>query len=153
MSGETTKADSTTTDTEPTVVATDDDYRRLLAFRTGLRRFLRWSEEQAAAVGLTAAQHQLLLAVRGLDGDGGPTIGEISEVLLLKHHSTVGLVDRAKALGLVRRTKDPHDGRVVRVVLTPAGQDLLEQLSARHLAELEQMAPTLRALIRDAAPH
>ncbi len=132
--------------------ATDDDYRRLLAFRTGLRRFLHWSEEQAAAVGLTSAQHQLLLAVRGLDGDPGPTVGEISEVLLLKHHSTVGLVDRTEALGLVRRGKDAHDGRVVRVTLTAKGRRVLEQLSARHLAELEQLAPVLRALLRDAAP-
>jgi hypothetical protein len=40
-------------------------YERLLRFRTGLRRFLRWSAEQAATAGLTPAQHQLLLAVRG----------------------------------------------------------------------------------------
>ena len=30
------------------------DYRRLLVFRTELRRFLHWSEEQAEAIGLTA---------------------------------------------------------------------------------------------------
>ena len=33
-----------------------------------LRRFLHWSEEQAVAVGLTPAQHQLLLAIRGQAG-------------------------------------------------------------------------------------
>ena len=43
----------------------DADYEDLLALRTGLRRFLRWSEQQAEAAGLTPAQHQLLLAVRG----------------------------------------------------------------------------------------
>ncbi|MCH7720116.1 MAG: hypothetical protein IH988_03880 [Planctomycetes bacterium] len=32
---------------------------------TGLRRFLRWSEQQAKASGLTPAHHQLLLAIRG----------------------------------------------------------------------------------------
>ena len=70
---------------------------RLLEFRTGLRRFLHWSEEQARAAGLTAAQHQLLLAVRG--HDGGPTIGEVAEQLLLRHHSAVELVDRAERPG------------------------------------------------------
>jgi hypothetical protein len=41
------------------------DYERLLAFRTGLRRFLAWSGQQAEAAGITPAQHQLLLAIRG----------------------------------------------------------------------------------------
>lgn len=131
---------------------TDDDYQRLLAFRTGLRRFLQWSEEQAVAAGLTAAQHQLLLAIRGLPGDAAPTMGDLSEALLLKHHSTVGLVDRAEAAGLVRRHRDEDDKRVVRVALTADGADLLDALSARHLAELDQLAPVFRSLIRDAAP-
>ena len=39
----------------------DADYEDLLALRTGLRRFLRWSEQQAEEAGLTPAQHQLLL--------------------------------------------------------------------------------------------
>ncbi|MCU1388226.1 MAG: MarR family transcriptional regulator, partial [Ilumatobacteraceae bacterium] len=75
----------------------DDDYRRLLAFRDGVRRFLHWSESQAAAVGLTAAQHQLLLAVRGHAGERPPTIGDVADRLLLKHHSAVELVSRACA--------------------------------------------------------
>ena len=43
----------------------DDQYRELLAFRTALRRFLHWSEQQAELAGLTGQQHQLLLAIRG----------------------------------------------------------------------------------------
>src|ERR1700709_1048200 len=44
------------------------DYQRLLQFRTGLRRFLHWSAEQAERAGLPPAQPPLLLAVRGHDG-------------------------------------------------------------------------------------
>src|SRR3954470_8290527 len=91
----------------------DADYRRLLQFRTGLRRFLHWSEEQADKVGLTPAQHQLLLAVRGHDGDQGPTIGDVAGYLMLRHHSAVGLVDRAVRAELVERREDPGDRRVV----------------------------------------
>ena len=61
------------------------DFAELLRFRDGLRRFMRWSEEQARAAGLTPAQHQLLLAIRGHGGD--PTIGDVAGHLLLKHHS------------------------------------------------------------------
>ncbi|MGH9036659.1 MAG: MarR family winged helix-turn-helix transcriptional regulator, partial [Acidimicrobiia bacterium] len=57
----------------------EPDYRRLLEFRTGLRRFLSWSEQQAAAVGLTPMQHQLLLAVRGHPHPSGPTVREVAE--------------------------------------------------------------------------
>src|SRR5690349_1571259 len=74
----------------------DDDYRRLLELRSGLRRFLRWSEQAAQSAGLTPAQHQLLLAVRGHDDPRGPTVGDVAEHLLLRHHSAVGLIDRAE---------------------------------------------------------
>lgn len=119
---------------------TDDDYRDILAFRTRIRQFLAWSAEQARAIGLTPAQHQLLLAVRGHPEPGGPTIGQIADYLQLRHHSAVGLVDRAVAAGLVRREDDPRDGRLARVQLEPAGEDALVELTALHVAELRALA-------------
>jgi DNA-binding MarR family transcriptional regulator len=124
----------------------DADYRQLLEFRDGLRRFLRWSEEQAESVGLTPAQHQLLLAVRGDPGELGPTITEVTEHLLLRRHSVVGLVNRAEDAGLLARSSDPDDQRLVRLALTPLGARRLEQLSAQHLEELRRLAPRLRPL-------
>ena len=125
---------------------TDADYQRLLEFRTGLRRFLHWSEEQAGAVGLTPAQHQLLLAIRGQPGRAGPTIGEIADILLLRHHSAVELIDRAESAGLVRRRPDRSDQRVVRLGLTPLGSRRLRQLTERHLEELDRLRPQLSAM-------
>lgn len=131
---------------------TDDDYRRLLEFRDGVRRFLHWSEEQARAVGLTPAQHQLMLAIRGhaAGGVGGaPTIGDVAQHLLLRHHSAVELVGRAEAAGLVERHPDPTNHRVVRLVLSDDGQRRLSQLSALHLDELRRMEPAFRPLWAD----
>jgi DNA-binding MarR family transcriptional regulator len=125
---------------------TDTDYRRLLEFRTGLRRFLHWSEEQAVTVGLTPAQHQLLLAIRGQTGRDGPTIGEIADLLLLRHHSAVELIDRAEVAGLVRRRPDRSDQRVVRLSLTALGSRRLRQLTERHLEELDRLRPQLSAM-------
>src|SRR5437588_9013738 len=96
---------------------TDADYENLLAFRTGMRKFLNWSETRARAAGLTPAQHQLLLAVRGHPGDSLPTVGDLADYLLLRHHSTVELIDRAEAAGLVRRMRDEGDGRIIRILL------------------------------------
>src|SRR3954452_4798258 len=108
---------------------TDADFHRLLELRTGLRRFLRWSEEQASAAGLTAAQHQLLLAIRGHLHEDGPTIGEVAGYLLLRHHSAVGLIDLAVKAGLVVRQEDLNDRRVVRLHLTQLGADILMLLT------------------------
>ena len=124
----------------------DEDYRRLLAFRSGLRRFLATSDSQARAAGLTPAQHQLLLAVRGHPGARGPTVGEAASHLLISHNATVQLVDRAQAAGLVERVSDPDNWRVVRLRLTPTGMARLRDLSALHLSELARLEPAVRAL-------
>jgi DNA-binding MarR family transcriptional regulator len=128
------------------------DYRRLLQFRTGLRRFLHWSEEQAEKVGLTPAQHQLLLAVRGHADEQGPTIGDVAGYLMLRHHSAVGLVDRAVRAALVERREDPGDRRVVRLRLTAAGGRILQQLSALHLEEIRRLAPSIQEIDRGLDP-
>jgi DNA-binding MarR family transcriptional regulator len=130
-----------------TPTPTDEDYRRLLELRTGLRRFLRWSEQQAEAAGVTPAQHQLLLAIRGHSDARGPTIGEAAGYLLLRHHSAVGLVDRAESAGLIERVPDAENRSVVRLRLTGRGTAQLEALSEQHLAELAHLAPTMHALL------
>jgi DNA-binding MarR family transcriptional regulator len=127
---------------------TDREYRSLLELRTALRRFLRWSEERAHEEGLTPAHHPLLLAIRGHDDPRGPTIGDVAGHLLLRHHSAVGLVDRAEAIGLVLRRPDPDSHRTVRLEITAHAADKLARLAARHLDELERLTPAIAALSR-----
>ena len=135
----------------------DEQYGELLEFRTALRRFLHWSDDQARRAGLTAQQHQLLLAIKGHANQGRdgpePTIGEVAESLLLRHHSTVELIDRAEQAGLVHRSVDEADRRVVRLSLTAKGQRVLQKLSASHLDELRRLAPTVARLARGLDPH
>lgn len=121
-------------------------YVRLLELRTGLRRFLHWSEEEARTHGVTAAQHQLLLAIRGHRGPGDPTVSDVARALVLRHHSVVGLVDRAQAAGLVARHRDPERHTLVRLALTEHGVETLEGLTAAHLTELERLGPAMEAL-------
>ncbi|HXY94854.1 MAG TPA: MarR family winged helix-turn-helix transcriptional regulator [Acidimicrobiia bacterium] len=128
----------------------DRDYRALARFRYALRVFQRFSEQAAREAGVTPAQHQLLLAIRGHAGSDPPVIAELAEALQLRHHSVVELIDRADAAGLVRRTPDRHDQRRQRVQLTAAGRDVLERLSLVHRDELrrfrQQMVDVLREL-------
>ena len=126
---------------------TSEDFRKLLHFRVTLRSFLSWSKEQAAGAGLTSAQHQLLVAIKGHPGPQPPAVREIAAYLLLRSHSAVGLVDRAEAAGLVRRTPDPGDARVARVALTARGDKLVTDLSSAHLARLYELAAALNDLL------
>jgi DNA-binding MarR family transcriptional regulator len=126
---------------------TRDDFENNLRFRVTLRRFLRWSEDQAASAGLTPAQHQLLVAIKGHPGPRPPAMRDLAEYLLLQSHSAVGLVDRAEAAGVVRRQQDDEDARVVRVHLTKKGDKLVADLTAAHLAELYNLAESLNHLL------
>ncbi|MCZ7528668.1 MAG: MarR family transcriptional regulator [Acidimicrobiia bacterium] len=129
---------------DPSAEFREGDFRRLLAFRDGLRRFQHWSEEQARAVGLTGAQHQLLLAIRG-HGEA-PSIRDIADHLLLRHHSVVELIDRAVIAGLVERVHDEEDQRVVRLHLTSTGNQRVEALAEAHLEELSRLRPQFDSL-------
>jgi DNA-binding MarR family transcriptional regulator len=128
------------------------DFEKLLAFRVALRRFQRWSEDQARAAGLTHVQHQLLVAIRGHPGAKPPAIGDLAGYLLLRPHSTVELVDRAQAAGLVQRTPDSADGRVVRVRLTTDGDRILQRLARDHLHQLHDLATVLDELVSEDGP-
>ena len=123
-----------------------EEFTALLAVRTGLRRFLRWSEVAVRAAGLTPAQHQLLLAVKGHGAARPPTVGELAEYLLLRHHSTVELINRAENAGLVTRERDRDDNRMMRIRLTVAADRILAELTRVHLAELRSLAPILDRL-------
>jgi DNA-binding MarR family transcriptional regulator len=125
---------------------TDRQYRQLLEFRVQLRRFDRWSRDAAAERGLTHAQHQLLLAVRGSPTPGGPSIGEVAEALLVRHHTAGELVNRLAARGFVERVPDEADHRRVRLRLTAAGEKVLRDLTAVHLEELRRLGPLLGGL-------
>ena len=115
------------------------ELRNLARFRYALRRLLRAGEEAAREEGLTPQHHQLLLGVAGFTSDGHATISELAEFMQLRHHSLVGLVDRAEAMGLVRRGPNPDNRREVHVALTADGSRKLRALADLHRQELNFM--------------
>jgi DNA-binding MarR family transcriptional regulator len=123
------------------------DYRTLADFRYLIRRFLEFSQVAAGRAGLTARQHQALLAIKGFPRDDSPTVGDLAERLRIQHHSAVELADRLAEVGLITRTHDPQDRRRVLLELTPAAEDLLASLSASHLEELHALRPALLEIL------
>lgn len=123
------------------------DYEALSTFRYALRRFLKFSEGAAEALGLTPHQHQALLAIKGFPERDYVTNGELAERLQIKHHSAVGLVNRLESQGLIARKPGDNDKREVYVTLTRRGAQLLEKLTAAHQEELQHIAPQLNAIL------
>lgn len=123
------------------------DFRLLAEFRFVLRRFMQFSEDAAAKVGLEPQQHQALLVIKAYEGEGRPSIGHIAEQLGVRHHSAVGLVDRLVAAELLTRKTDVADRRRVELGLTAKANRTLEALSSAHRDELRLMAPMLRATL------
>ena len=118
---------------------TKDDFEALARFRFGIRRYLRFSELTVRSHGLTPQQYQLLLALKGFPVRDWATVRELAERLQLRHHSVVELVDRAQGQGLVERAPHTEDARVVRVVLTADGEQILGRLAALHRDELRRL--------------
>lgn len=125
--------------TPPPAPLTKSDFEALARFRFGIRRYLRVSEEIVRRHGLTPQHYQLLLALMGFPGREWATVRELAELLQLRHHSVVELVNRAQNQGLVQRDAHPSDARSVRVSPTANGERILARLSALHRDELRRM--------------
>lgn len=137
------------TTTKQSYAMSDRQYRSLAEFRHALRVFLRFSELAAREAGLTPAQHQLLLAVRGWPGDDRPAVGEVAEMLQTTPHSTLELARRVEAAGLATLETAPDDRRRKLVSLTPEGRSRLEALSTQHRDELRRFRGELDLILRE----
>jgi DNA-binding MarR family transcriptional regulator len=124
------------------------DYEALARFRFELRKFQAFSEAAANRSGLTAQQHQALLAIRGFSGRQAVSVGDLARYLLIRHHTAVELVDRMARLKILSRGMDPADGRRVLVRLTREGERRLQRLSRIHLHELHAIGPTLTKMLK-----
>jgi len=129
---------------------TTADYRRLAAFRVPLRQFLRFSEDAADKVGLTAQHYQAMLILRAREEES-VTIADLASELLIRHNSAVGLVDRLVGEGLASREASDADRRKVELRLSARGRQVLAKLAAIHRRELERIGPVLGRLIVEAA--
>lgn len=103
-------------------------------------------------LGLTYPQYVVLLI---LWQDAPCSISHLGDRAFLASNTLTPLVKRLEQLGLVDRSRDPGDERVVRVALTPKGAGLRgvcacipERLAATLGAPPEELADLKRALDR-----
>jgi DNA-binding MarR family transcriptional regulator len=133
-------------------IQVDEGQQRLQSlaeFRFQLRKFLSFSEMASERCGIGAQQYQLMQVIAAIPAGQATTITYLAERMILRHNSTVELVDRAERSGLVRRESDERDLRRSLVRLTPQGKVLLDKLVGEHLGELAPRAENLILALRN----
>jgi DNA-binding MarR family transcriptional regulator len=124
----------------------------LAEFRYRLRTFLSFSESESERHGIQAQQYQLMQVIASLPETSQASISYLAERMLLRHNSTVELVDRAEKAGLVARHNDARDLRRSLVQLTPHGEAILRQLIPAHVEELRRLSAGLLQALQALQP-
>jgi DNA-binding MarR family transcriptional regulator len=121
-----------------------DEVRRVAEFRAALRAFMRKSERNARASGLTPQRYLLLLMIKGApDGREQSTVTELADRLQLAQSTVTELVRRAEEAGLIERAQSAADARVAYLRVTQEGERRL----ARAFTSNEQERNELRSAI------
>jgi DNA-binding MarR family transcriptional regulator len=116
-------------------------------FRAALRGFMRTSERNSRAAGLTPQRYLLLLMIKGApDGSEQSTVTELAERLQLAQSTVTELVSRAEEIGLVERSRSSDDGRIAILRLTAEGEQRLEATFTSNERERQALADAFRHL-------
>jgi MarR family transcriptional regulator, organic hydroperoxide resistance regulator len=86
--------------------------------------------EVLRSAGLSQSKYNILRILRGAGEEGLPC-GEIAERMVRRDPDLTRLLDRLEASGLVSRSRDTRDRRVVRAEITRKGLDQLDQLDGQ----------------------
>ncbi len=114
---------------------------------------LSWrGAEMLKQLGLSPTQYNALRILRGA-GEKGLACSEIAERMINRDPDITRLIDRLERRGLVQRTREQKDRRVITTRITAAGLELLRRLD-RPVEEFHRrlLGPLgerqLRSLIR-----
>ena len=116
--------------------------------------------------GLSATQYNALRILRGAGPDGLPC-GEVANRMITRDPDVTRLLDRLEKRGLISRSRDKNDRRVVCARITKAGATLLDELDplvlqahrrqlnhmgAEQLGQLIELLETARTKPKDVSP-
>ncbi|GAA1616933.1 MarR family transcriptional regulator [Nonomuraea maheshkhaliensis] len=123
---------------------------RITQTQRGLGRLFAQHQSPLFSSNLTMRQLKVILI---LSTTGSASGQDLAHNLGVGLGTVTGIVDRLVAHGLVGRHEDPHDRRVRRVQLTPAGTKLIEDINnsgVQHYRRIMEHldTETLRALDR-----
>jgi DNA-binding MarR family transcriptional regulator len=132
--------------------AASDEFLRLA--QVVMRALHSTTVDSWCAVDLTMPQLKALFLAHA---PGGASHSEIARALGVGVSTVTGIVDRLVEHGLVQRQTDPADRRLSRVVVTPAGTELIDQLWASRREQLDKLldklTPDERSTLVNALQH
>jgi len=92
--------------------------------------------ELQAQRGISLGWYDVLVHLE--DAPEGLGMTELANRILFSKSGLTRVVDRMEAAGLVRRERPPEDRRVVRVLLTPSGNEALNAARAVHRQGIQE---------------
>jgi DNA-binding MarR family transcriptional regulator len=111
-------------------------------FHSAAIHALRFAAREDPASGLSAAR---LSALSVLVFGGPKTIGDLAAAERVRPPTMTKIVHGLEEDGLVRRSADPEDGRVVHVSVTAKGKRVLQRARKRRIAKLAERLSSLDA--------
>src|SRR4051794_8999028 len=91
-------------------------------------KFVRaWGDRELAPLGSSVTEWIVLYHIASAD-EPGASQTEIAKFSDMGGPALVRHIDRLEAEGIVTRTRDANDRRIIRLSLTPAGHERLEDL-------------------------
>jgi DNA-binding MarR family transcriptional regulator len=140
--------------TKPFVSLEEEVFLNLL--RTG-DALVREVSRVLKPFGVSPTQFNVLRILRGA-GEAGLTCGEVGERMVTHDPDITRLMDRMEKRGLIRRSRDVQDRRVITARITPEGMEILRQMdleNPRLLSSLlghlgERKLKTLSGLLEEA---
>jgi DNA-binding MarR family transcriptional regulator len=81
----------------------------------------------------------------GQSPDGRPRMSDLAERLTLSRGGITKLVDRLSGAGYIERVSCAEDRRSLQAELTPAGEQMLEEMRQVYASEVERYLGTLSA--------
>ncbi|MGD0114603.1 MAG: MarR family transcriptional regulator [Dehalococcoidia bacterium] len=120
--------------TESSLPADREEWAGLYAAFAILRKE---SERALSAWRLTVPQAAVLALLA--EASGPLPITRLARLLLQESPSITTLVDRMCASGLVKRTKDPNDRRLVLIQLTAKGRHVHDEVRSHAIAVSDEM--------------
>lgn len=124
-----------------------ENHARILLWRSSLHKFLHGSKAILKRHGVSSRGYHGMLELWAAPKDDGLSVGELADLLHLRHNSAVGVVDVLCAKGFAARSRGDHDKRVVRVRLTDEGRMVLAALVDDHLRELGKISADLHQVV------
>jgi DNA-binding MarR family transcriptional regulator len=95
------------------------------------------------AHGLEPGWHDVLATLRRSGPDHRLRVTDLTEATMLTSSGTTKRLDKLEREGLIRREPDPGDRRGTLISLTDAGHELIDGVTAAHLANEKRLLSAL----------